>query len=404
MSDQLTQHFDALIVGSGPAGATAALLLAQAGFLVAVVEKTAFPRRKVCGEYLSATNLGLFRRLGIFDDFVRMAGPEISCVGIFSDETKLIADMPRSERSQNYWGRALRREILDTLLLERAVETGAVVRQPWSVVKITETEDGFVSRIESKESANAKEIRSRIVIAAHGSWEIGPLPTQPKRQTLKPLDLLGFKAHFQNSCLPPDLMPMIVFPGGYGGMVTCDSGFTSISGCIRNDMLQALRSLYSDKKAGDAVQQHIIENCDGVRDALSNAELSGEWLSAGPIRPGIRSRYKNGIFIVGNAAGESHPIIAEGISMAIQSAWLLCEKLIEHKPAVLTHSRLDQIGEDYDREWLRAFAPRIKAANVFAYLAMKRSSHAVLSKLMNAFPSILTMGAKLSGKVNRVVA
>ncbi len=395
---------DALIIGGGPAGSTAALLLAKAGFSVVIVEKTAFPRRKVCGEYLSATNLRLFHELGIYDDFVRLAGPEISRVGLFSGDTKLTAAMPRPEKFQNHWGRALRREVLDALLLERAARVGATVWQPWSTITTTTTNEGFVSLIESKEGSETSEVRSRIVIAAHGSWEIGPLSTQPKRQKLKPSDLLGFKAHFQNPDLPADLMPMIVFPGGYGGMVTCDSGFASISCCIRNDMLQTVRDRFPHLKAGEAVGQHIFDTCRGVHDALSNAKLYGEWLSAGPIRSGIRSRYKNGIFIIGNAAGESHPIIAEGISMAIQSAWLLCEKLIGHMPAELTSQNQQEIAADYDSEWLHAFTPRIKASEIFAYLALNDRSHTVLSKLMNTFPSLLTLGAKLSGKVNQVAA
>ena len=48
---------DALIVGAGPAGSAAARLLAQAGWSVALVEKAEFPRRKVCGEFISATTI-----------------------------------------------------------------------------------------------------------------------------------------------------------------------------------------------------------------------------------------------------------------------------------------------------------------------------------------------------------
>ena len=55
----MVECFDAIVLGGGPGGATAGLLLARAGWSVAVIEKALFPRRKVCGEYISATNLPL---------------------------------------------------------------------------------------------------------------------------------------------------------------------------------------------------------------------------------------------------------------------------------------------------------------------------------------------------------
>ena len=70
-------RFDAIIIGGGPAGATAAILLADAGWSVALVEQKEFPRRKVCGEYLSATNWPLFARLGVAERFAELAGPPV---------------------------------------------------------------------------------------------------------------------------------------------------------------------------------------------------------------------------------------------------------------------------------------------------------------------------------------
>src|SRR5438270_5491991 len=85
---------DALIIGGGPAGATLALLLARAGWSVAIVEKAAYPRRKVCGEFISATTLPLLHALGIGDAFVERAGPEVRRVALFGGDEVLVSAMP----------------------------------------------------------------------------------------------------------------------------------------------------------------------------------------------------------------------------------------------------------------------------------------------------------------------
>src|SRR6266536_2395629 len=394
----MAEKYDALLIGGGPAGATAALKLAREGWKVAVVEKATFPRRKVCGEYLSPTNLALFRRLGIADDFLERAGPPVRQVGLFARETILIAPMPRPRGAAEGSGRALGRETLDTLLLQRAAEAGARVWQPWSAMKLDVLCGAAVCAAANRETGETKVLRARVLIAAHGSWESGTLPTQPSRPALGGSDLLGFKARFHACRLPAGLMPLFAFPGGYGGMVHTSEGPASVSCCIRRDQLEQCRRTTPGVSAAEAVLAHVRNSCRGVREALAAARLEGPWLSAGPIRPGIRPRFTGGIFCIGNAAGEAHPIVAEGISMAIQSAWLLCDRLTARRSDALNHAALEEVGRDYAAAWRDCFASRVRAAALFAQLAMRPAAVALLLPLLRLFPSALTLGACWSGK------
>ncbi|HXJ57244.1 MAG TPA: FAD-dependent monooxygenase [Verrucomicrobiae bacterium] len=399
--------YDAVIIGAGPAGATAAALLAAARWSVAVVERSQFPRAKVCGEFVSGTNLPLLERLGILDEFMDQAGPPIRRVGLFGEGPARPpeAQMPRSSDVEESWGRALSRAQLDTMLLARAAALGAVIWQPWSVIKLERQHDEFVCVAGSASGRESVELRGRLVLAAHGSWETGPLPSQLRRQPVRPTDLFGFKARFRNARLPEDLMPLLVFPGGYGGMVTADAGCVSLSCCVRRETLERIRSGCGTgtAPAASAVLAHIRSACREVDQALAGAHLEGNWKSAGPIRPGIRQSPLEGLFLLGNAAGEAHPIVAEGITMAMQSAWLLCRRLIAAGPGSRKTLCGLHLQEDYQRAWRRCFGPRLRAAAWCAQLALRPASARASQAVLRAFPSLLGWGARWSGKASAIV-
>lgn len=389
---------DILVIGGGPAGSVAAALAARLGFSVVLIEKKTFPRRKVCGEYLSATNWPLLTELGLADEIDREAGPEVRRVGLLVGDQQLVADLPQPAECGR-WGRTLSRERLDSLLLQRAAELGAEIRQPWQAESLAPHGSRFLCRAGSAKTGETADISTGMVIAAHGSWELGHLPTQPTRPPPQPGDLLGFKAHFQNSMLPEDLMPLVCFPGGYGGMAQAEAGQMSLSCCVRRDQLERTQHC-TGRSDGEAVRAHIEATTPAVRRLLETAKTVGNWLSAGPIRPGIRRGYDRGIFRVGNVAGEAHPAVAEGITMAMQSACLLVEQIAARRTSIDDPTARDAVGHHYERAWRAAFARRVHVSKLVAHWAMRPRVVRACLPFIRRFPNLLTWGARQSGKAD----
>ena len=373
----------------------AALALALAGATVAIVEKAPFPRRKVCGEFISATTWPLLRRLGVERRLLAVAGPPVRRVGFDAGDATVRAPMPAPGKG-DAWGHAVWRETLDLHLMEAAMRAGAEAWQPWTLHECIDEGEAWRIALEGPRGERAG-MRARVVVAAHGSWEHGKaLATQPARVAPRDEDLLGFKAHFRGSRLPGDSMPLVLFPGGYGGLVTSQGWRTSFSCCIRRDALLACRAEHGRATAGEAVLAHAIASCHGLRDALEGAERDGPWLGAGPIRPGIRTLDRGRLFAVGNAAGEAHPLVAEGISMAIQSGWLLAAQLTQ--AGGLGDKALASARSGYSRAWRAQFAARIRASQAFAAMALVPALQRGAASVVPRIPSLLTWGARRSGK------
>jgi flavin-dependent dehydrogenase len=170
----------------------------------------------------------------------------------------------------------------------------------------------------------------------------------------------------------------------------------SFSCCIRRDALRRCREEHRGLAAGEAVIAHVAETCRGVRESLAGARREAAWLSAGPIRPGVRPLARDGLFALGNTAGEAHPLVAEGISMAIQSAWLLGESVAS--TGVLSDAALEAAGARYREGWRRHFSARVRASALFASLMLSPATATLAVGLLRRAPAVLTWGAWWSGK------
>jgi flavin-dependent dehydrogenase len=389
--------FDAIIIGAGPAGSSAAILLARAGWKVALVERQNFPRRKVCGECIAATNLPLLEKLGVGVAFQALAGPPLKRVALISGEHFIHADLPALPGTARPWGKALGREHLDLLLLQQAERAGAALFQPWTVYA-TEGEAGnWRCGLRASSHSETLDISAPILIAASGSWS--PHPARPSRAG----DLLAFKANFLNADLPPGLLPVLSFRGGYGGMVVSDTGITTFACCIRRDQLVQCRQRSRGLSAGEAIEAYLKANCVHVKRTLKGAQRAGSWLATGPIRPGIHlDSSGTEAFLIGNAAGEAHPLIGEGISMAIQSAWLLADMLIEQEGIALHRTGQQLIRQEYAKRWRQLFARRLHFAAALAHLAMRPRLAGSLLPLLRRHPGLLTCTAKWCGKISKM--
>jgi 2-polyprenyl-6-methoxyphenol hydroxylase-like FAD-dependent oxidoreductase len=404
---------DALVIGAGPAGASAAILLKLAGWDVILVEKSAYPRQKVCGECLSAPSLALLDQLGVGDAVQGLAGPELHQVGWMSGASTLIANLPSCTDGPYRYGRALGRDQLDAILVNRASSLGVILMQPGKVRSVRGELGNFECDIQLSTprcalpggSPQSVTRRARIVVDAHGSWETGPEdgPRLGSRMPRLGSDLFGFKASFVNAIVPPGLLPVLSFRGGYGGIVMAEDGRLTLAGCIRRDTLAGLRGCLPGTSAGPAFEQYLRASCRGVKDTLAGALRSAPWLSIGPLRPQIRLRKSDRLFSVGNAAGETHPLIGEGISMALQSAFLLAGYLLKQPARAIDATRALEIHQAYRSAWRSAFAPRVRLAAIFAHIAMNPVLSLPVTRLLRDCPQVLTAAAHLAGKARRPV-
>lgn len=324
--------YDVIVVGAGPAGSCAAWKLAQAGMAVAVLEKAALPRYKVCGGGLIGQTmqwLPIDVRYVVEQECYRARLDFLSSgLSFTTQRTSPIVSMTmRSE--------------FDFALLSAAQAEGAAIHEP-CVVEGLLWHDDSVTVLTTK-----GRMRARFVIAADGAlspvarsmqWEDGRLlvPALEYEVTV-PFDQVR---RFEGIAR----FDFDVVPHGYAWVFP-----------KRTHLSIGVLSMARQRHGLRTAIAHYMD----LLGCGSAAEVERYGFVI-PVRPRKGGFAKKRVLLVGDAAGFADPVTGEGISSAVRSGLLAAQSLIDG------HLQKEAVEDTYRRFVMQAILPDLRAGRMLA--------------------------------------
>ena len=167
----MDERYDAIVVGAGPGGASAALTLARGGARVALLDRASFPRDKTCGDLLGTWAIGLLRRLRI--DPARFAPwPALGGATLYTPNGRTVgADVSRGRGDATRFGRldarVVPRHAFDAILVDEARRAGATLLHLGATALLRDG-GGAISGVRVTGPAGDGELRAPLTIGADG--------------------------------------------------------------------------------------------------------------------------------------------------------------------------------------------------------------------------------------------
>ena len=329
--------YDAVVVGAGPAGSIAALVLARGGARVALADKAAFPRDKACGDLIGPRGVQVLADLGVAVPDAGH-GSDLLAVGPSGHRSRLPAFPGRSYPGH---GIVVPRVAFDNALREAALAAGAVgVR-----ARVTAVENGQDRTVRAV-LADGQRLAGDVIIGADGALSTVARLTG----MLDPAAALwGFavRAYVPGEVPLPLLVllesaPWRIYPG-YGWLFPGADGQANVGIGI-----------------GMGGTRHSAPLRGDLRPAAEPGPVIGGWLRMGG--SGTPAAAGN-VLLVGDAAGLINPLQGEGIAPAMISARLAAEAVLADRC---------RAGPAYTRALHAAFGHYLPGASALQRALLRR--------------------------------
>ncbi|MBC7373478.1 MAG: geranylgeranyl reductase family protein [Frankiales bacterium] len=318
------QDADVIVVGAGPGGSSAAHHLAQSGLDVLLLEKTAFPREKVCGDGLTPRAVKSLVRLGIdtseANGFIRNRGLRIIGGGM-----RLELPWPELSTYPDY-GLVRPRLDFDELIVRAAQKAGARLQELTAVTGPVLDQTGRVVGVTAKTPAGPVTYRAPLVIAADGSSARLAISLGVQKRDDRPMGV-AVRRYFTSPRTDDDMLESWLELKGEDGSLLPGYGWVfGVGDGTSNVGLGILNTTNAWQKTD---YKKLLADWTGAMPAAW--QFSDEH-ATGPVRGGAlpmgfsrTPHYTRGVLLVGDAGGAVNPFNGEGIPYAMESGLLAAE-------------------------------------------------------------------------------
>lgn len=356
---------DVAIIGGGLAGLTSAIHLSKFGLKVVLIEKNEYPKHKVCGEYISNEVLPYLIGLGI--EISELKPSIINKLEFSTAKGKIISgDLPLG-------GFGISRYELDYYLSKKAILNGCQIIQD-TVISIQFNDDEFTIS-----TSNNLEIKSRIVLGAFGKRS--NIDQKLNRDFfLKNSPWLAVKAHYSGN-FPDDLVGLHNFNGGYCGVSKVEKNTINVCYLVDYENFKKYKNI-------EEFQLNVICKNPQLKTIFENCKLIFEKpLTISQISFHKKHNVENHILMIGDTAGLIHPLCGNGMAMAIHSAKIASELVIDFLENKISSRK--ELEEKYSQLWNENFKSRLATGRFLSKILQKEKLASALIQLLVLFPSVL---------------
>jgi menaquinone-9 beta-reductase len=318
--------YEVLIVGGGLAGLSLAIMCAQSGLKVLLIEKGSYPRHKVCGEYISMESYDVVKKLGI--PLKTLQVPFIN---------KFVLTSPHSAEAttrMNTGGFGISRYYLDEKLAQLAVDAGVKLLTQTKVQHMVKVHNGY-----QVTTQKGLVFESPLLVGSYGRISGLHHPSKVPQK-----EFVGVKYHV-DAGPEDDTIEIHHFRGGYCGVSKVENGHYNLCYLARSVDLK------ESKGNIDLLEQRVLMKNPCLAERLKTNRLFEPVLTSG-LFFGVHTTPGLSYPQIGDAAGFIPPLTGNGMSLAFRSAVFMHQEILSYQSHRNPHQLL-KANQSYVSTYLK---------------------------------------------------